>query len=88
MSEIEIYTKRWCPYCVWAKALLNAKGVTYREIRIGFDPSRKREMIERSQRRTVPQVFINSESIGGYDELAGLDAAGGLDRLLGIASET
>jgi GrxC family glutaredoxin len=79
MNVIEIYTKRLCPYCLMAKALLNAKRLTYREIRVGFDPSRKREMIERSQRHTVPQVFINSESIGGYDDLARLNATGGLD---------
>ena len=86
MAQIEIYTKAFCPYCVRAKALLADKGADYREIdvtmdRVGFDA-----MVERaSGRRTVPQVFIDGRHIGGSDDLAALDARGGLDPLLGRA---
>ncbi|MCZ7664533.1 MAG: glutaredoxin 3 [Thermoleophilia bacterium] len=85
MTDIEIYTKEWCPYCAKAKALLRTKGLAYRELDVGGDLAREQEMIERSGMRTVPQVFINGESIGGYDALAGLNASGELDRRLGLA---
>ena len=87
MSNLEIYSKEWCPYCAKAKALLAAKGVDYTEIDVTSDLEREREMVERSQRRTVPQIFIDGDSIGGYDDLAHLNATGELDRLLGIAAE-
>ncbi len=64
MADIEIYTKQWCPYCAKAKALLKSKELTYREIDITSDTDRGQEMIERSQRRTVPQIFIEDQSIG------------------------
>ena len=86
MADIEIYSKDWCPYCIKAKALLRSKGLEYQEIDVTSDHGREEEMVERSQRRTVPQVFIDGESIGGYDDLAQLNATGGLDRLLGIES--
>lgn len=83
MSDLVIYTKDDCPYCVRVKALLKSKGVAYEEIDVTHDAGRQAEVIERSGRRTVPQIFINGRSIGGYDDLAALDAEGELDRLLG-----
>lgn len=83
LKDVEIYTSTSCGPCIRAKALLKAKGVAFREIDISSDVERQREMIERSQRRTVPQIFIGGEPIGGYDDLARLNARGELDGLLG-----
>ena len=88
MSEIEIYSKEWCPYCSKAKALLKSKGLEYTEIDVTDGGERESEMIERSGRRTVPQVFIDGNSVGGYDDLAGMNATGELDKLLGLKSES
>lgn len=82
MAEIVIYSKEWCPYCSKAKALLRSKGLEYTEIDITRDLVLEDEMIERSGMRTVPQVFIDGQSVGGYDALANLNASGELDRLL------
>lgn len=80
---IEIYTTPFCGYCHRAKALLTDKGASFREIDVGFDPSKRAEMNERSNGgRTVPQIFINGEHIGGSDELLALDREGALDPLL------
>ena len=65
MANIEVYTKEWCPYCAKAKALLKSKGLSYREIDVTSDETLQQEMVERSGRRTVPQVFLDGESIGG-----------------------
>ena len=75
---IEIYTTDWCPYCERAKTLLQSKDLPYTEIDVTDDAARQQEMIERSQRRTVPQIFIDGEAIGGSDELAQLAATGEL----------
>ena len=83
MSDNVIYTKHYCGFCVRAKALLAAKGADYTEIDVTNDPALQAEMWERSGRRTVPQIFINGRHIGGYDDLAALDAEGALDPLLG-----
>jgi glutaredoxin 3 len=83
MPLIEIYTTRYCPYCHAAKALLKGKGVEYTEIDLGHDGERRDEMIERANgRMTVPQIFIGSAHVGGYDELHALERAGKLDPLL------
>ncbi|RMH05346.1 MAG: glutaredoxin 3 [Planctomycetota bacterium] len=83
MAEIEIYTKTTCPYCTMAKKLLEAKGQTWTEINLDDQPERLEEMLERSGgRRTVPEIFINGELVGGYDDLARLQAEGRLDELL------
>jgi glutaredoxin 3 len=84
MAEVVIYTTSYCPYCTAAKALLQAKNVRFNEIDVTRDPSRRAEMEQRSQRRTVPQIFIDGKSIGGYDDACDLDESGELDRLLGI----
>jgi glutaredoxin 3 len=77
-----MYSKSWCPYCDRARALLTRKGVQFEEIDIEMHPERREEMIRRSGRRTVPQIFIGERHVGGSDDLHELDAAGGLDRLL------
>lgn len=83
MADIEIYTKFLCPYCTRAKALLGSKGAAFQEIDVTMDAGQRQIMIERSNgRTTVPQIFINGQHIGGSDDLAALDARGGLDPLL------
>jgi glutaredoxin 3 len=81
-TAVLIYTTETCPYCDRAKQLLSAKGVRYEEIRIDTDPARKAEMIEKSGRRSVPQIFIHGQSIGGFDDMALLEKTGQLDSLL------
>lgn len=82
MSTVVIYSKATCPYCVMAKQLLDARGVSYTEIRIDLIEAERDNMIRLSGRRTVPQIFINEEPIGGYDDLAALAKSGKLDDLL------
>jgi thioredoxin reductase (NADPH) len=83
MPQITMYTKSWCPYCDRAKALLTQKGQTWAEIDIEEQPEKQREMVERAQRTTVPQIFIGDVHVGGFDDLAALERAGKLDALLG-----
>lgn len=85
MPKVVMYTTSMCPYCVRAKMLLKNKGVQCEELNIQFDRGLMREMLERSQRKTVPQIFIDDYHVGGFDDLAALDAKGGLDPLLGLA---
>ena len=83
MKQVEIYTSPLCGYCFRAKALLDSKGVGYREIDVLSEPGARAEMMERSGGgRTVPQIFIDGKSIGGSDELAALERRGELDGLL------
>jgi len=79
---IVMYSKPWCPYCEQARALLTAKGVSYQDIDIEAQPEQREEMIRRSRRRTVPQIFIGERHIGGSDDMQELDSAGGLEPLL------
>ena len=81
-----MYTTGWCPFCERAKALLQRKGLAYREIDVEDDPKFREEMVKRSGRRTVPQIFIGERHVGGWDELSALDRAGGLDPLANGAS--
>jgi thioredoxin reductase (NADPH) len=83
LMSIVIYTKDTCPYCAAAKKLLKSKGVEWTEINIATEPGRRDEMIERSGRMTVPQIFIGETHVGGFDDLAALESAGKLDALLG-----
>lgn len=85
MPKVVIYATAWCPYCIGARRLLDEKGVNYVEIRVDLKPEQRAIMINKSRRRTVPQVFIDDRPIGGYDDLARLDRAGELDILLGLA---
>ncbi|MCX6373822.1 MAG: glutaredoxin 3 [Actinobacteria bacterium] len=82
-ADILIYTKQWCPYCATAKALLRSKGLEWRELDVTFDEYLQQEMVERSGRRSVPEIFLGGELVGGYDDLARLNATGELDRRLG-----
>ncbi len=82
MPRIQIYAKSWCPYCQMAKRLLAGKGQQWQEVDIEDEPERQGEMIERSGRTTVPQIWIGDTHIGGFEDLSRLDASGELDRLL------
>jgi glutaredoxin 3 len=83
MSTVTMYTTEVCPFCIRAKALLKQRGVQQiEEIRIDLDPEQRHLMIERTGRRTVPQIFIGSQHVGGCDDLMALDRAGGLVPLL------
>jgi glutaredoxin 3 len=78
-----MYSTRWCPFCVMAKRLLAAKGVVdVEEVAVDADPSRRIEMVQRTGRRSVPQIFIGDQHIGGFEEMAELDHKGELDPLL------
>jgi glutaredoxin 3 len=81
-APVVMYVKDWCPYCHRARALLDKKGVEYTEIDIERHPERRAEMITRSGRRTVPQIFIGDVHVGGSDDLHALQAAGELDEVL------
>ena len=86
MSKVTIYTKPYCPYCVRALSLLEKKGVPFTEIEAGFDPDKRREMMQRAGgRATFPQIFVGEEHIGGCDEMMPLEHAGKLDPLLAAA---
>jgi glutaredoxin 3 len=82
VPRIQIYTTRWCGYCVRAKTLLDGKGVAYEEISLDDDPAFRRTVHDLSGQWTVPQILIDGESIGGYEELWRLDRAGALDALV------
>ncbi|MFA4964376.1 MAG: FAD-dependent oxidoreductase [Thermoleophilia bacterium] len=82
-TDILIYTKQWCPFCAKAKALLRAKGLRWSELDVTYDERMQDEMVARSGRRSVPEVFLGGELVGGYDDLARLNATGELDRRLG-----
>ena len=87
MAQIEIYTTRFCPYCHAAKRLLSRKGVEFTEIDVSGDPKGRSDVVTRANgRMTVPQIFIGSTHVGGYDDLSALDRAGKLDPLLGGSS--
>jgi glutaredoxin 3 len=80
MARIEVYTTPVCPFCVRAKRLLQARGIAYEEFDVANDPDLRDDMTRRSGQRTVPQIFIDGDAIGGFDELAQLDASGELRR--------
>ena len=81
-----MYTTAVCPYCQMAERLLVAKGVVIEKVRVDLDPARRAEMMEKTGRRTVPQIYIGETHVGGYDDLAALDRAGKLDPLLNASS--
>ncbi len=83
MAKVTMYATGVCPYCLMAERLLKAKGVAdIEKIRVDLEPARRQEMMERTGRRTVPQIYVGERHVGGYDDLAALDHAGGLDPLL------
>lgn len=85
-ARVEIYTRDFCGYCTRAKALLASKGADVLEYRAGDDPDKRREMIQRSNGTTYPQIFINGRHVGGSDDIHDLDRIGRLDPLLAEAS--
>jgi len=83
MSKIEVYSTAVCPYCVAAKNLLKSKGLEWSEVRVDTDPAQRDAMLARSNgHRTVPQIFINDQFVGGYDDLVAADRSGKLTKLL------
>ena len=82
MANVEIYSTAICPYCTMAKQLFDRKGVEYTEIRVDLEPAKRQEMMQKSKQRTVPQIFINNEAIGGYTDLVAIDREQRLDSLL------
>ena len=82
MSDVLMYTTAICPYCVAAKNFLKSRGASWTEVRVDTDHARRVEMIDRTQRTSVPQIFIGERHVGGYDDLVALDRAGGLKPLL------
>ena len=87
-NRVEIYSTKYCPYCVRAKILLDSKGVDYTEIRVDRDRDRRQEMETRSRRKSVPQIFIGDKHIGGFDELARLEIDNELDHILGLGQSS
>ncbi len=79
---VTLYTSDWCPYCQRARDLLKQKNVNFSEINVEDEPKFREEMIARSKRRTVPQIFIGDRHVGGCDDLFELDCSGELDRLI------
>ena len=82
MAHVTIYTRPFCGYCARALKLLNDKGIEFTEIEAGFDPDKRREMMDRSGRSTFPQIFVGDRHIGGCDDMMALERAGKLDPLL------
>jgi glutaredoxin 3 len=83
MAKVLMYSTGVCPFCIMAERLLRSKGIDdIEKIRVDLEPERRREMMERTGRRTVPQIYVGEQHVGGYDDLAALDRAGGLDPLL------
>lgn len=77
-----VYSTAVCPYCIRAERLLEAKGVTVQKVRVDLDPAERVRMMERTGRRTVPQIYVGDTHVGGFDDLYALDQAGKLDPLL------
>ncbi len=83
MAIVTMYATGVCPFCIHAERLLRAKGVAdIAKIRVDLEPARRQEMMQRTGRRTVPQIYIDGFHVGGYDDLVALDRAGRLGRLL------
>ena len=85
MPEILIYTTNICPYCVMAKRLLDKKGATYAEINVDNQTGLREEMMRKTKRRTVPQIYIGDLHVGGFDDIYALEQQKKLDSLLGLA---
>lgn len=84
-TKVEIFTAANCSYCGWAKRLLDKKGIAYEEIRVDLDEVKREELARRTDRTSVPQIFIGDTHVGGYEDMIELDQQGGLDRLLNLS---
>lgn len=82
MQPVRVYSTKICPYCVRAKMLLNDRSIPYQEIDVSNDPDKRAWLVEATGRRTVPQIFIGEEAIGGFDDLRELDRTGELSKKL------
>ena len=83
MAKVMMYSTAVCPFCLMAERLLKSKGIEdIEKVRVDLEPQRRQEMMDRTGRRTVPQIYVGERHIGGYDDLSALDRAGGLDSLL------
>jgi glutaredoxin 3 len=83
MARVLMYSTAFCPFCLMAERLLKSKGVAeIDKVRVDLEPERRQEMMQRTGRRTVPQIYVGDRHVGGFDDLAALDRAGGLDPLL------
>ena len=82
LADVVVYRTPYCPYCVRAAMLLQRKGVPFREVDVSNDPEARERLVRETGQRTVPQIFINGASVGGYDDIAQLDRRGALDPLL------
>jgi len=85
-TGVIMYSTRFCPYCVRARGLLDGKGVDYTDVGVDEQPQQRLEMMQRSGRRTVPQIWIGDQHIGGFDDILRLEQQGRLDELLKLAS--
>lgn len=83
MSSITVYTTNACPFCVRAKALLDARGLPYEEINLGRDPGTRAELAQKTGMMTFPQILIDEQLVGGFDELSAADKSGRLKELVG-----
>jgi glutaredoxin 3 len=86
MPKVEMYTTASCAYCMAAKMLLKQKGLDYVEVRVDTDLAKREEMLRRAHRRTVPQIFINDQHVGGYEDLVAAANSGKLTQLVGSQS--
>ncbi len=82
MAKIKVYTGNLCPYCTMAKKLLERKGLSYQEINVDSQPGLRQELMKKTKRRTVPQIFIGDVHVGGFDDLYALEQSGRLDQLI------
>ncbi|MGI9186270.1 MAG: glutaredoxin domain-containing protein [Gaiellales bacterium] len=78
MKKVEFYSADWCPFCMRAKALLDSRGIEYEEINVDRIPGFREKLVEMTGRMTIPQIMVDGEPIGGYDDIAALDRAGEL----------
>lgn len=78
MKKVEFYSADWCPFCMRAKALLDSRGIEYEEINVDRIPGFREKLVEMTGRMTIPQIIIDGEPVGGYDDIAALDRAGEL----------
>jgi len=85
-ASVVMYSTRFCPFCMRARSLLDGKGIEYADIAVDEQPQLRREMMQRSGRQTVPQIWIGEQHIGGFDDLVLLERQGRLDELLKLAS--
>ena len=82
MAKVQVYSKQHCAYCVRAKALLQKKGVTFEEIDVEHDDAKRVWLVEASGQRTLPQIFVDDRSLGGFSDIEALDQQGKLDPIL------